>query len=183
MTPPPESYEKRQRDRKKQRKRKEKLERKLQRKSEKRYGGMGPEYHTLVRGNDQLRLATDMWLSVLDLAAVGGWVPPEAGPNEEPSASAFARPAGLKISEEVAKDLAKTIEQLIPSISESELPYSNSPFGEHHTEDLLSRRAEGERLALEDAATAQEILSGPTKSDVAHLAAFLKAGGLDVEAS
>ncbi len=186
MTPPPESYEKRQRDRRKQQRRKEKLERRLQRKNEKRHaqaGGANPIYHTLRRGAAQHRVDTDLWLCVLDLAAVGGWTPPETQPPEQPASSAYARPAGLKITTEEARGLAQSIEALLPMISEQELPLSNHPFGEEHTEDLLSRRAAGEKLAVEDASAAHELLSGPPKKKIESLATFLKAGPVSIEAS
>ena len=183
----PESHEKRQRGRRKQQKRKEKLERKQQRKIGKRDAltGGSPLYHTLRRGEEQYRVATDLWLSVLDLAAVGGWTPP-ADPQpdpEQPVSSAFARPHGLTIATADALVLARSIEALLPAISEEELPFTNSPFGEEHTEDLLARRAAGEKLALEDASTAQELLSGPPKKEVERLATFLKAGSVAIEAS
>ena len=179
MTPPPDSHEKRQRERRKQQKRREKAERKLQRKNEKRDN---PIHHTLHRGASQHRVDTDLWLCVLDLAAVGGWSPPEGESPERPSSTAYARPAGLQIDTGEAQELAGFIEALLPTISEEELPLSNHPFGEEHTEDLLTRRSAGERLALEDASAAQELLSGPPKKDVGLLAEFLKAGSVSIEA-
>ena len=68
--------------------RKEKRERKAQRKAAKT---RGPVFHTLRRGREHHRFETDLWLGMLDMVAVGGWTPPEAGPSEEPSSAAFAR--------------------------------------------------------------------------------------------
>jgi hypothetical protein len=175
----PESYEKRQRGRRKQQKRKEKQERKLQRKAEK---ARGPLYHTMHRGQDQHGFETDLWLGVLDIVAVGGWTPPEL-PSEEPVGNAFVRPAGLRLTEEAAQTLAKCIESLLETISEEELPLSDSAFGEKHTQDVLSRRAAGEKLGLEDSAAAYELLSGPPKKEVERLAEFLKGGAVSIEAS
>jgi RNA recognition motif-containing protein len=178
----PDTHEKRQRNRRKQQKRKEKLERKLLRKQQK-LDANRPLYHSLLRGNDQFRVATDLWLSVLDLAAVGEWTPPVSESEDRPSSASYARPHGLEMTDEDAQGLAKVIETLVPAISDEELPFSNSPFGEAHTEDLLARRAEGEKLPLEDAATAQELLSGPPKKEVELLAEFLKGGALSIQAS
>jgi len=178
----PDTHEKRQRNRRKQQKRKDKLERKRQRKQAK-LDANRPLYHTLIRDKEQHRVATDLWLCVLDLAAVGEWTPPESGDPELPSSAAYARPHGLEISEEEARKLAKILDSLLPAISEEELPLSNSPFGEAHTEELLARRAAGEKLALEDSATAQELLSGPPKKEVELLAEFLKGGAVSIEAS
>jgi hypothetical protein len=178
----PDTHEKRQRNRRKQQKRKEKLERKLLRKQQK-LDANRPLYHSLLRGNDQFRVATDLWLAVLDLAAVSEWTPPESESADQPASAAYARPHGLEIPEEDAVELARVIEALLPAISEEELPFTNSPFGEAHTEDLLARRAEGEKLPLEDAATAQELLSGPPKKEVELLVEFLKGGALSIQAS
>ena len=148
-----------------------------------RAGGANPIYHILRRGAAQHRVDTDLWLGVLDLAAVGGWTPPETRPPEPPASSAFARPAGLKITTDEAQGLAQSIEALLPTISDAELPFSNHPFDEEHTEDLLSRRAAGEKLTMEDASAAQELLSGSPKKEVERLATFLKAGSVSFEAS
>jgi len=180
MTPPPDSHEKRQRERRKQQKRREKAQRKLQRKQHRT--GDNPIHHTLHRGAAQHRVDTDLWLCVLDLVAVGGWSPPAPGIPERTVGDAFARPAGLQIEAPEAQELAGFIEALLPTISEEELPLSNHPFGEEHTEDLLSRRAAGERLALEDASAAQELLSGAPKKEVQLLMEFLKAGSVSIEA-
>jgi hypothetical protein len=176
----PESFEKRQRDRRKQQKRKEKRERKLQRKADKT---RGPLYHTLFRDRDQHQFETDLWLSVIDLVAVGGWTPPEAIPSGEPPSSAFVKPDGLALTEEVAQGLGKSIASLLDTISEEELPLSDYPFGDKHTESLLIRRAGGEKLDLEDSAAAYELLSGPPKKEVGRLAEFLQAGAATIEAN
>jgi len=125
---------------------------------------------------------TDLWLCVLDLVAVGGWSPPSARPQERPASTAFAHPAGLQIDTPEAQELAGFIEALLPSISEKELPLSNPPFGEEHTESLLTRRSAGEQLTPKDASAAQELLSGPPKKEVELLAEFLKAGPVSIEA-
>ena len=183
MTPPPESHEKRQRDRRKKLKRKEKLERRLQRKDQKRRAGGNPIYHTLHREGDQLQVLTDLWLGVLNLAAVSGWTPPAIEPSDEPEApkASFSRPAGLKLDDEQAQGLAKVIRMLLPMISEEELPLSRLPFGEEQTERLLARRAAGEELDVEDAFAAHELLSGPPKKEVELLAAFLEQGAVEIE--
>ena len=176
----PDSFEKRKRERKKQQKRKEKRERRAQRKAVQR---MSPMFHTMLRGSEQQRVETDLWLSVLDLVAVSGWTPPHSEPPAEPSPAAYARPHGLEINEEDAKGLARAIEAVLPAISDEELAPTNGSFGEDHTESLLARRTEGERLALEDASSAQEFLSGPAKQEVERLASFLKAGPVSIEAN
>jgi len=129
------------------------------------------------------RVDTDLWLGALDLAAVGGWTPPRAQPTELLASQAYARPAGLKISAEAAQGLADSIESALPTISDQELPLSDHPFGDEHTEDLLSRRAAGEELSMEDATAARELLSGPPKMEVARLAAFLRVGSASVDVS
>ncbi len=177
---PPESYEKRQRSRRKEQKRKEKLERKLRRKAEK---NRGPLHHTLYRGDEQYRFETDLWLSVLDLVSGSGWTPPEMMPSGEPAGSAFVRPAGLTLTTEVAQGLAEAIEKLLPEVSDEELPLSDYPYGEKHTENHLARRATGAPPELEDAAAAYELLSGPPKREVERLAAFLKEGSASIQAN
>lgn len=119
------------------------------------------------------RVDCDLWLCVLDLAAVRGW-----GPDP-----AYARPEGLELSAEDARELARSIEALLPSIPEKQLPLSNQPFGAEHTESLLMRRAAGDALALEDATAATELLSGSPKSDAQRLARFLRAGPVSIKAS
>lgn len=183
----PESHEKRQRNRRKQQRRKEKLERKLQRKTDKRIadaGGPAPQFHTFICDGETFRLATDLWWCVLDLAAVSGWTPAAPGDEEqaEEVGRAYVRPEGLTLTPAVATSLARSLENLLPTIPDQELPFSNSPFGEFHTEDLLTRRVAGEQLAPEDAYTAQELLSGEPKRDVARLATFLRAGEVTIEA-
>ncbi len=175
---PPESFEKRQRSRRKEQKRREKLERKLRRKALK---NRGPLFHTMHRGDEQYRFETDLWLSVLDLVCGSGWTPPETLPSEEP-ASTFVRPAGLTLTEEVAQGLAQAIENLLPEISDEELPLSDFPYGEKHTANLLARRATGAPPEHEDAAAAYELLSGAPKQEVERLAAFLKEGSASIEA-
>jgi hypothetical protein len=165
----PESYEKRQRSRRKQQKRKEKQARRLQRKAEK---ARGPLHHTLHRKGEEHTFETDLWLAVLDLVAVAGWSPPEP--------EAFAHPAGLELSAEDAADLASSIDSLLPTISDEELPLSDYPSGVLHTESVLARRAAGEKLELEDSAAAQELLSGPVKGEVERLMTFLKGGSATI---
>jgi hypothetical protein len=126
---------------------------------------------------------TDLWLCVLDLAAVRGWSPPRADSQERSAGTAFTNPAGLQIDAPRAQELAGFIEALLPTISEKELPLSNHPFGEEHTEALLKRRAAGEELTADDASAAQELLSGAPKKEVELLAKFLKAGSVSIEAA
>jgi len=109
---------------------------------------------------------------VLDVLAVDGWTPPATGPGEEPASAAFARPAGLSLTDEVAQGMAKSIASVLPNIPDDEQPFSDYPFGEHHTEDVLSRRAAGEPLVHEDSAAAYELLSGPAKAAVERLGSF-----------
>jgi hypothetical protein len=182
----PETHEKRQRDRRKQQKRKDKIERRQQRKNAKLFaesGGASPMYHTLRRGNDQYQVDTDLWLSVLNLTAVAGWAPPASEDPEYSYPRAYSRPHGLELTDAHAVTLAKSIEAVLPTISKEELQYTTQRFGEEHTEELLTRRAAGERLAVEDAASAHELLGGPPKAEVERLAAFLKEGGASMEAN
>ena len=176
----PESSEKRRRERMKQQKRKDKSERRVRRRIEKR---LSPMFHTLRRGGEEHCVETDLWLSVLDLVAVGGWIPPASEPPAKPASSAYAHPHGLEIARADAKNLGQSITALLAMISDEELPSSNAPFGEKHTEALLSRRAAGERLALQDASTAQEFLSGTSKREVERLATFLMAGPVSIQAN
>jgi hypothetical protein len=176
----PESPEKRRRERMKQQKRKDKSERRALRREGKR---LSPMFHTLRRGAEQHRVETDLWLSVLDLVAVGGWTPPLSEPAAKSASSAYSHPHGLEIARADAKNLGQSIGALLTTISEDQLPPSNSPFGEQHTEALLTRRAAGEKLALEDASTAQEFLSGTSKREVERLATFLMAGPVSIQAN
>lgn len=118
------------------------------------------------------RVDCDLWLCVLDLVAVRGWGP----------APAYARPDGLELSGEDARELARSIEELLPSIPEKQLPLSNQPFGAEHTESLLTRRAAGDQLALEDATAATELLSGSPRGDAQRLARFLRSGAVSISA-
>jgi hypothetical protein len=164
----------------KQQKRKDKAERRARRSIQKR---LSPMFHTLRRGNEEHCVETDLWLSVLDLVAVGGWVPPSSVQPAKPASSAYAHPHGLEIARVDASNLGQSIQALLTTISEKDLPSSNAPFGEDHTEALLSKRAAGERLALEDAATAHEFLSGTSKREVERLATFLMAGPVTIRAN
>ncbi len=179
----PESHEKRQRNRRKQLKRKEKLERRLQRKAEKRRGDGNPLYHTLTSGGEIYTVETDVWLAVLDLALVSGWMPPEGSVPEEPAeGGTFERPAGLELTAEDAEALSKVVLGLVPLISEEELRISSNAFGENHTRDLLERRAGGESLPNEEAIASHELLSGPPKREVERLGEFLATGAISIEA-
>jgi hypothetical protein len=129
-------------------------------------------HHILTKDSVHLRVDCDLWLCVLDLAAVRGWGPPPV----------YARPNGLELSREDASRLARSIETLLPSIPEEQIPLSDQPFGAEHTEALLSRRAAGETLALEDATAATELLSGSPKREAERLARFLKTGAVSIKA-
>ena len=122
----PGSPEKRRRERMKQQKRKDKFERRALRREGKR---LSPMFHTLRRGAEQHRVETDLWLSVLDLVAVGGWTPPLSEPAAKSASSAYSHPHGLEIARADAKNLGQSIGALLTTISEDQLPPSNSPFG------------------------------------------------------
>jgi hypothetical protein len=174
MPPPPESFEKRQRERKKQRKREEKRERRRQRSAEKRGGrglGGGPVQIVLRRGGAEHRVEGDVWLSTLDLAAAQGWTP-----GGDPERGTWARPAGRAVEADEARALARSLRAQLPTLSDEPLPFTHHDFGEEHTEALLARRLAGEPVREEEIRSAREILGGDPKRDVAELAEFLEGG-------
>jgi len=89
-------------------------------------------YHTLRRGNAEHRIDNDLWLCVLDLAIARGWTPLEAA-----RAVAFARPVGMTVSADDARNLAKSIEADLPEVSDKQVALGDHAFGEEHTEALL----------------------------------------------
>ena len=93
----PQSFEKRQRERRKQRKREEKFEKRLQRAADKRNAKVArdtPMFHTLFRDDVELRIDTDVWLCLLNLALLQGWAPPVGPDAPEPGRGEVAPLSG-----------------------------------------------------------------------------------------
>ena len=181
---PPESFEKRQRERRKQRKRMEKLERRLLRNADKRLGRDGKEHCvilTLSRRNAELRIDSEVWLCSLNLAASQGWVPAQAHRVGLEGAISYARPMGMDISNEDAANLAQALEAELQTIEEEQLEFSGYEFGEEHTETLLALRVEGQRIAEEDVIAARELLSGNAKRHAERLLNFFRGGAFAVD--
>lgn len=130
------------------------------------------------RNGAQHRIDTDLWLCVLDVAAQRGWTP-----ADQPPGRSYARPIGMTISAEDARNLAESIQAELPSIQDRQLPLGNHAFGEEHTESLLSRRSKGQDVRDDDVRAARELLSGSPKRDAELLTAFLLGGGFTVAAS
>lgn len=118
---------------------------------------------------------------MLDLAAAQGWIPLEQQPDRT-SAFSYARPAGMQISAEDARNLARAIEAKLPTILDQQLPLTDRAFGEEHTEGLLSRRAAGQDVDDDDVCAARELLSGSPKRDAEQLAGFLRRGAFSIDA-
>ena len=134
------------------------------------------------RNGAQHRIDTDLWLCVLDVAALRGWIP-LVTPADQPNGRSYARPVGMTISAEDAHNLAQSIQAELPSIHDKQLPLGNHAFGEEHTESLLSRRSRGEDVSDDDVRAARELLSGSPKRDAQELARFLLGGAFTIAAS
>ena len=133
-------------------------------------------YHTLRRGNSEHRVDNDLWLCVLDVATVRGWTP-----GEQPQAMAYARPVGMTVSALDARKLAESIEADLPTVSDEQVDLGDHAFGEEHTEDLLSRRAQGRPVGDEEVRAARELLSGAPKRDAEKLTVFMKGGAFSID--
>jgi hypothetical protein len=133
----------------------------------------------LRRNGAQHRIDTDLWLCVLDVAALRGWIP-LVTPADQPNGRSYARPVGMTISAEDARNLAQSIQAELPSIHDKQQPLGNHAFGEEHTESLLTRRAKGEDVSEDDVRAARELLSGSPKREAEQLTAFLLGGGFSI---
>lgn len=179
----PQTFQKRQRERDKQRKRSEKQERRISRNKEKRRFNEAREnavFHVFVRGEEELHVDTVVWLCVLDLAALQGWVPTAELEPEDPDMPTYVNPVGMTISDSDARNIAQVIEAELPRISEQHLPYQDHPFGEDHTQDLLFMRLDGQVVQERDVQGAREILSGRPRRSMASLGEFLSGGAFRV---
>ena len=179
-----DTFDKRQRAQRKARKRRDKLERRIQRNADKRFTSHRPSvtFHTFRRGETEHLTDSDVWLSVLSLAAFHGWTP-LADTRQLPSdAGSYARPRGLTIASEDAQSIAEAIENELSELSDDELEVSDNPFGEAHTDSLLARRIDGDDIYDDEVQAAREILSGPAKGDAERLAVFLSDGSFSVDA-
>ena len=179
----PDSFEKRRRDQQKQRKRREKLERRVQRNADKNFsaGKAATMLHKLRRGETEHLTDADTWLCTLDIAAFHGWTPPKDAVHAPPGTGSYVRPAGLRVSTDDAQNLAQSLGAELPEISDQELPLTNQPFGEEHTQSLLARRVDGKSVGDDDIQAARELLSGSPKRDAVRLADFLKGGAFTVD--
>jgi hypothetical protein len=150
----------------------------------------GPSIHHEFKRDDGrvLSVDADLWLCVLDLAAVGGWKPvgtePPAGTGPEGhDRLAYFEPTGRRVVEADARELARCLDRALPSVSDAEVPLGDRRFGDDNTRDLLARAAAGGALGRDEAQGALELLSGPPKSEAKGLVDFLKGGAFEIHAA
>lgn len=110
-----------------------------------------------------------------------GWVPLGTRHSEAPSVTTYTHPAGATFAAEDALTIASSLEAELPAIDDEEQPLGDHPFGEEHTETLLTRRGVGQAIADDDVRAARELLSGAPKRDALELAAFLKGGAFSID--
>jgi hypothetical protein len=179
----PQTFQKRQRERDKQRKRLEKQDRRIARNREKRRFNEAREnatFYLFQRAEEEMHVDTVIWLCVLDLAALQGWVPTAELEPEDPDQPTYVSPVGMTISANDAHNIGQSIEAELPRISEAHLAYQDHPFGEDHTQDLLFRRLDNQIVQERDILAAREILSGRPRRSAAVLSEFLMGGAFRV---
>ena len=131
-----------------------------------------------------MRVDADLWLCALDLATLHGWKPRgivgDAGGRADDTRLEYFRPAGQRVTDEDARELAQGLETALPRVPDSVLELQDRSFGADHTMKLLRRAVQGRLPRAGDAQAAVEIMSGPPKNEARKLLEFLRGGAFTI---